>query len=391
MAGRIAGRGARRATGDLERALRRALIGVRLLAAVWSALFAVVALAEERITRPGVAVVALVAIAVWAGATAVAARRDRLDATAWVAVELVAGTAAASLPTLTGGPSWQGALPLSAIAVVAWARGPAGAVLAAVLVALASVIRIGAATPGLSDSVGAALIALGGAAAVTWVLRVLRQTDHARVRAEVAARDQAAARARADERAETAARLHDSVLQTLALLRHVPDLDRAQALARRQERQLRSWLAGTDAGEGLRAALHEAVAAIEDDHGIEVEQVLVGDAPAGPQTDALVAILAEALRNVVHHAGVARAHLYVEAGAETLEGSVRDRGTGFDPAQVPADRRGLADSIHDRAVRHGGVAKVRSAPGQGTEVRVRLPRQRPDAAAHPPAARAAAR
>jgi signal transduction histidine kinase len=62
----------------------------------------------------------------------------------------------------------------------------------------------------------------------------------------------------------------------------------------------------------------------------------------------------------------------VEPGEVSL--FVRDRGCGFDPETVPDDRKGLAESVHARMARRGGSATVRSAPGQGTEVSLRMPR-----------------
>jgi signal transduction histidine kinase len=112
---------------------------------------------------------------------------------------------------------------------------------------------------------------------------------------------------------------------------------------------------------------------VEEDHGIAVEVVTVGDCPTGPRVTALVAAAREALVNAAKHAGVETVQVYAEVGGERVEVFVKDRGGGFDPAAVPADRYGLAQSVVGRMERHGGRAVVRTAPGQGTEVRLEVP------------------
>ena len=184
-------------------------------------------------------------------------------------------------------------------------------------------------------------------------------------------------RIRSQERAEVAAHLHDSVLQTLALMqRRVDDPREVAALARRQERELRAWLNGRrDAGDNTVAlALETAAAEVEEAHGVPVEVVAVGDAPLDARAEALVAAAREALVNAAKFAGDGPVALYAEVAPGRIEVFVRDRGPGFDPAAVPADRRGVRESIVGRMRRHGGRAAVHSAPGQGTEVELVLER-----------------
>ena len=186
------------------------------------------------------------------------------------------------------------------------------------------------------------------------------------------------ARIRSEERATVAAHLHDSVLQTLALIqRHADEPQAVSRLARGQERELRAWLydpkvvreGGTWAG--LVAGM---VADVESDHELIVDPVVVGDAPVDEALAALGAATREALVNAAKHSGAAAADLYTEVTAERVSVFVRDRGKGFDPATVPDDRRGLRDSVSGRLTRLGGTAEVRSAPGEGTEVELVLPR-----------------
>jgi signal transduction histidine kinase len=185
-----------------------------------------------------------------------------------------------------------------------------------------------------------------------------------------------AARIRTEERADVAARVHDSVLQTLALIqRHAREPRRVASLARRQERELRGWLYADrplgDEGSSLVAALSSAAADVEELHGVRVELASSGDAP--PDT-ALVLAAREAMTNAAKFAGVEEIDVYAEVTSEEVAVYVRDRGAGFDPATVPEDRHGIRESIRGRLEHAGGTATVTSTPGGGTEVELRLPR-----------------
>jgi signal transduction histidine kinase len=180
-----------------------------------------------------------------------------------------------------------------------------------------------------------------------------------------------AARIRSQERAEVAAHLHDSVLQTLALVQKRADDPReVAALARRQERELRACLNNTrPAGTAtLAGALEAAAAEVEADHHVPIEVVTVGDGPLDERSSALVAAAREALVNASKFAGPEPIALYAEVEDGRAEVFVRDRGPGFDPDAAPADRRGVRDSIVARMERHGGRATIHSTPGQGTEI-----------------------
>ncbi len=190
-------------------------------------------------------------------------------------------------------------------------------------------------------------------------------------------RDERRERIRSQERAEVAAHVHDSVLQTLALIRKAADDPREVArLARTQERELRGWLYAPSAATELllAGALEQAAAEVEEAHGVAVEVVVVGDCPTTPALLALVAASREALVNAAKHAGVDTVSVYAEVVGDRVEVFVRDRGRGFDLTTVPEDRYGLAQSVVGRMERHGGTAVVRSEPGQGTEVRLEVAR-----------------
>lgn len=182
-----------------------------------------------------------------------------------------------------------------------------------------------------------------------------------------------AERIRSQERAELAARVHDSVLQTLTLVQKRADDPRAVAqLARRQERELRSLLFGDERKQSsgsVAAALERAALDVEEAHNVPIEVVAVGDARLNERTEALVAAAREAMVNAAKFAPDAgEVAVYAELGPERAEVYVRDRGPGFDPELVPPDRRGVRESIVGRMERFGGSARIRSRPGAGTEV-----------------------
>jgi len=199
-----------------------------------------------------------------------------------------------------------------------------------------------------------------------WWLRLGR--DLARERRE---------RIRSEERAEMAAHLHDSVLQTLALIQRTADAPRAVvAMARRQERELRGWLwenQGPDtSAETLVAALTRIAEEVEGRHGIKIEVVSVGDAPLDERLGALVAAAREAMVNAAKWSGIDEVSVYAEAREGDVAVFVRDWGKGFDLDAVGPDHHGIRDSIRARIARHGGTAEIRTSPGDGTEVQLRV-------------------
>jgi signal transduction histidine kinase len=243
------------------------------------------------------------------------------------------------------------ALVLAAALLFLWANGvlsAAGDVLLATLV------------------VGVALALIS--APLWWgMLRKLRREREARIRSQ--------------ERAEVGAHLHDSVLQTLALVqRRSGDPNEVARLARRQERELRTWLAGDQGArpdERLADALRGAAAEVEESHGAIVEAVVVGDAELDPHYNALVAAAREALTNAAKFAangGPVRLYAEIDDGGAGVW--VDDRGPGFDPEAVPADRRGVRESIIGRMARHGGRAEIRPGLDGGTEVELTMGSER---------------
>jgi signal transduction histidine kinase len=181
-------------------------------------------------------------------------------------------------------------------------------------------------------------------------------------------------RIRSQERADIAARVHDSVLQTLALIQRNASSPREVArLARGQERELRALLYGSPAVvTQLSEALRVAAAEVEDAYGIVVDVVVVGDAVLDDTLMAMVAASREALVNAAKHAGVPTVSLYAEVEPRGAVVFVKDRGAGFDLDSVADDRQGVRGSMIGRVERQGGTVTVRSAPGEGTEVEIRM-------------------
>jgi signal transduction histidine kinase/phage shock protein PspC (stress-responsive transcriptional regulator) len=187
-------------------------------------------------------------------------------------------------------------------------------------------------------------------------------------------RQERRARIRSEERAEMAAHLHDSVLQTLALIQRSDDPQHMTTLARAQERDLRAWLFAperTDTGETVGEAFAAAAAKVETAFDVPIEVVVVGDRPAGAGAAPLVAAASEAMHNAARHAGAKQVSVYVECGDEGVEAWITDQGKGFDLDAVPPDRKGISESILARMERAGGTAEIVSSPGEGTEVHLR--------------------
>ncbi|MGL4832476.1 MAG: ATP-binding protein [Propionibacteriaceae bacterium] len=210
--------------------------------------------------------------------------------------------------------------------------------------------------------VGAALLGVGLVVA-PWIHRY-----------QVQIRDVHESQVLADQKADMAAHLHDSVLQTLALIqRQANDPKVVSQLARKQERELRTWLYGDQLRDAtVKSALVNAAISIEDETGVQVELVTVGDSELDDDSRAVVQAAREAMMNAAKHAGVDLIDVYAEVDDNALEVFVRDRGKGFDLDTIEQDRQGVRRSILDRMERHGGHATIKSAPGEGTEVKLEL-------------------
>ncbi len=252
-----------------------------------------------------------------------------------------------------------------------WIRGAFGVllVISGLIGFLAAKDELSAARPGLAAA-GIMLLGLGVIGG-PWLLRIVRELDAERQqRGRTAARD------------EIAARMHDSVLHSLALIqRSAADPHQVQRLARSAERELRQWL---DTKADPRAANPNQLSAegdktageVEDAFGVPIEVVRVGeDLPLGERTLAALQAAREAMLNAARHSGAPSISVYAEAEPDRLSIFVRDRGKGFSLDDIPADRFGVRQSIIGRMDRAGGSALIRSAPGEGTEVEIQVTKE----------------
>lgn len=314
-------------------------------------------------------------------------RRDWTQMTAYAAlitglgvVTLAAGTAGLALwPIVIGGIGaailWQQADPERRQRWVATTTGSFGQMwlrtLLGVLLVVGGTIGFLAARDQLSQArqgLVATVVVLAGVAVILtpWLLRLWRDLD--RERGE---------RIRSEERAEVAAHVHDSVLHTLTLIqRNAQDPKEVQRLARAQERELRAWLyqPKADAETALAAAVRKVAAEVEDHHGVPIEVVCVGDGPLDDRLHAMLQAAREAMVNAAKYAETPSVSVYAEVDGDEVMIFVRDRGKGFDLQTVPDDRMGVRESIIGRMERNHGSAEVRTAPGEGTEVRLKVKR-----------------
>ena len=360
------------ASGELrvDGTLRVIIVGFRVVAAVWITVLGIFFVVGGDASTPVVAGAVTMAW-VWTGLTVFVARRGRLDHLAWLIADLLVAVLIVVADSLDGQGFFVGGFPATSVLLWGYAYGipgglGSGALLAGVLV--------GTGDYDLAAAIGNIVLylAVGGVAA--WAFQVLRANERRRVEAETALAEERAARIRVEERAEMAAHLHDPVLQTLALIQKSDDMTEVGNLARGQERELRSWLFGAnDPDATLSGALEQVCSEAETRFGLRVELVTAGDRRLDDRLRALVGATGEAVNNAAKHAGVEEVAVFADAGSDPIVVFVRDRGTGFDPNMVAADRKGLAESVIGRMARNGGNAEVISAPGSGTEVRLSMP------------------
>lgn len=366
---------------DLESTLLWITTGYRLFAAVWLSILGVVVIAGEStdVERPAVVTLTVVGVVGWAVlATGARIRRPSLARTwGFVAVDLAIGAWTVMAGTVAGTIQFAGGYPLAGAFAAIYAFSTTGGIVGAAVLTAAGLVPLLGKGQGLSQEVANAIAFLFSVGAATGVAATLRTSDRRRVEAEAALARERAERVRAEEHAEVAAHLHDSVLQTLALIqrdpRATPDI---KGLARHQERELRGWLFPDEATSarsagGFRDALLAACAEAEDVGATKVEVVVVGDTAA--PTETIVKAASEAIRNAQAHSGAELISVYGEAGADEVLVFVKDRGSGFDPATIDPSRHGVSESIVGRMDRSGGSTEIISAPGAGTEIRLRLP------------------
>ena len=300
-----------------------------------------------------------------------------MAATGWfVAIDLALSAWTVVAGTVADTIQFAGGYPLAGAFGAIYAFGAAGGGVGAAMLTAAGLVPVIDRNQTFSQELANAIAFIFSVAAATAVAAVLRASDRTRAAAEAALAAERAERVRAEEHAEMAAHLHDSVLQTLALIQRdsaaTPDI---RGLARHQERELRAWLFPDQRGDsgrgGFRDALVAACSEIEDLGGVAVEVVVVGDTAA--TTGPIIAAAREAMLNARKHANADVISVYGEASDDEVLVFVKDRGRGFDTATVDESRAGIRESIVGRMERYGGTAEIITAPGAGTEVRLQLP------------------
>ncbi len=362
----------------VDRTLRQILVGFRYVGAVWISIIGIIAIAEWKATA--VVVLSTLAIAwVWAVVTGFSPRHV-IRGWPFLLADLAVGSWTAVAPAFTDtteGGTFSGGYPFSTVLVWAYAFGIPGGAISGLIV---SIVGLSQDQNPFTTNLTNALIYVAGGGVVGWGFSVLRRSENRRLEVEEMLATERAERIRSEERAEVAAHLHDSVLQTLALIqKRSSEPAEVGSLARGQERELRNWLYGAANlnADTLAGALEEVCADIEDRQRVEVELVTVGDCPLNAHIGALVAATREAVINAAKFSGVEKVSVYGELRERDVRVFVRDRGIGFDPESVAEDRQGIRESIVGRMRRHGGDAIIRSSPGGGTEVELSVTREAP--------------
>lgn len=370
----------RRDSRPTEDVLRRIVLIFRLLAFVWmGGLVAATLLTDDNASKAWVLAALAVAVAVTAGTWFAAATRDRLASWWWLVTDGVAAFFIGISPGLAGADDlFYGGMPLSWLLLVVYAHSSFLIGGAAVAVLTVTQLVNAALDPdplSATEYVGRVAVWVVSALAYGWAMWALRLSEQQRLAAEQQRDRERVARRLATERADIAAQLHDSVLQTLALVqRDAADERAVRSLARRQEVELRNLIdrMASPYEHSFRAAARRAAAEVEDLHRIDVKAAFVGDCEFASNLIAVVEAAREAMVNTAKHAGVDELALLCEVGPRAVTVVVRDRGRGFDPSRASLDG-GLGRSIRDRMTRHGGEATIISSPGEGTEIELVMP------------------
>lgn len=360
---------------SLESTLFRVVAGSRTVGLLWMLVLGVITLSR---TYSDLTLTVVGLAGIWAVVSLLVYRSQPSLVVALPAIGADLGLAVAGLLVSGLGPPelrFAGGLPLVSVAIAA-IRSRKAAWLVAALLLTVVLVSLPTATSWavIYDNIGQVIFYVAGAFIFGWVVEVLRRSDRARESAETALARSEEFRVRAEERAEFSRHIHDSVLQSLALIqRQAESPDEVVALARGQERDLRQWLFGArDNPQGsLVEALEAAAKAVEDRYRAVIEVVAVGDRVLEQTLPELVAATREAMVNAAVHGG-GKADVYVEIGGDGCTVFVRDRGPGFDLADIPGDRGGVRQSIIGRMERIGGTATLRSDPRRGAEWKLEL-------------------
>lgn len=363
----------------MERSLRRVAVGYRVLATVWLVTLAVTRLVTSTSgQRLSIVVLTTIVAISWTIFTVSinSARPHLLRSWGFLVADAVIsiGTYFAAIPA--GTADFAGGYPIGSVVFMVYgANTVAALVVTAALIGVA-VVGLFARSAASTATVVTQVFFFGFVwVAAAWIVRVMRTSEELRKRIGSELATARAEQVRAEERSEIAAVLHDSVLQTLSLVqRRADDPSEVRALARAQERDLRSQLFGSQgAAAGFADTIKAMAAEVEDRHRVSVEVVTVGDGDMDDHLEALVGASREAVVNAAKHSGESVVSVYAEIGDREAAVFVRDRGVGFVPSETH-DGAGIRESVVGRMNRHGGSAVINSSPEHGTEVEIRLPR-----------------
>ena len=361
----------------VQHTLRWVVVLCRLVGWAWSIAIIAATLQSNPDVNRGAAVAAASLGTIWAGLTIVGARGDRfLGHPAFVLSDGVVAALLTGAGWAAGAPDFiSGGYPISWLFVVAYATSLRWTMLAAVSVTFYAAWFHGLLDLGAMRTIGSIQFLVVGLM-TGWAFDTLRNREALRIEAEWELRNQQRVSVRHEERAILASRLHDSVLQTLQMIRmNADDPAEVRYLARRQERELRRTIDEyrSPHDRSLRAELLEARDRVEDICRVEIEAVIRDDAELDPSLTAMVAVAHEAMMNAGKHSGALQIHLYSEIADDMVKVNVRDRGRGLaDVAQADQDR--LRESLNGRVASFGGYVKIQSAVGAGTDVAITLPR-----------------
>jgi signal transduction histidine kinase len=368
------------AVTPVDDTLRRVAVGFRLAALAWMAALVVATLITDDEADTWVVVASMALATAWTMVTVFAAQRDDLlRSSAFLLGDVVVALLVTLAPIVSdAGDLYFGGYPLSTMFIVAYARGTAMALMVATLLGLigfAAGFTVGRDAT-VTQALGNVLVFLATALVIGWAYGTLRERDARRRAAEEALATERELRARHETRADMANQLHDSVLQTLALIQAQSEDQEIRYLARRQERELRGLIRSWESRfeDGWRARIQGIADDVEDLFRIRVETACIGDGPMDPAMDSIAQATREALTNAAKHSGAEVVSLFAELNATHLTVLVKDAGRGFDRARA-AESHGLQRSIEDRVSACGGTVAVRSAPGHGTEVEITVTRE----------------
>ena len=359
---------------EVDDTLRRVVVTFRVLAWLWMVTLVVITLATDDGARPVVVVVAIAIATVWTGVTVWAARVGFLGTAFFVVVDGVVSLGLGVATTVAEAEDFfHGGMPMSWILVAAYAYGFWGALPASIPLGIEQVI-VHFVDGKSAVSAAGSLVFIVFAAILGMAFDALRNVESRRIEAQAQLAEERSERIRHEERANIADQLHDSVLQSLYVIRRdAEDAQQVRYLARRQERALRRKIDEyrSPYANSFRAALLAACDHVEDTYRIEVDAVFRDDAESNDQLEAVVGAAREALANAAKHSGEDHVDLYAEASTSLVTVHIRDRGRGFD-AQSSKTDGGMVHSLVQRITDAGGTVAIESRPGARTEVTISM-------------------